>query len=102
MPSLQPEKRSVVGLEGNDSNRNNRLRAGTLDLEGLDHGSQHQGRFSQREPCANAHSRADAERQIGEAIGDRRTREKPRRVEDFRLRPQSAMVFAVFGSGHRV
>ena len=62
----------VVGLGGDDPDRDHRFVTRTLDLEGLDHRGQHQGGFGQRELCADADARADAERQIGEAVGRRR------------------------------
>src|SRR6516164_309506 len=88
---LQPEKRSAVGLGGDDPDRHHRLRVGALNFECLDYRGQDQGGFGQRELRADAYSRTDAERQIGKAIRCRRTREKPRRVEYFRLPPQPAV-----------
>ena len=91
MSWLEPKKRRVVGLGGDDPDRHNRLRGGALDFECFDHRSQDQSGFGQRELRADAYSRTDAERQIGKAIRRCRAREKPRRVEDFRLPPQPAV-----------
>ena len=81
----------MIGLGGDNSDRHYRVVIGTLDTEGFDHRGQHQGGLGQGKLCADADSRTDAERQIGRAVGRRRTGEKTRRVEDFRLHPQPPM-----------
>src|SRR6516165_608661 len=54
---LQPEKRSAVGLGGDDPDRHHRLRVGALNFECLDYRGQDQGGFGQRELRADAYSR---------------------------------------------
>lgn len=71
----------MVGLGGDDGARSDRQVVGALDVEGLDQGGQHQGGLGQRELGADAHPRADAERQIGETAGRRRIGHEPLGVE---------------------
>jgi len=65
---------------------------GTLDLKRADQLCQCQGRLRQCELRANADSRADPERQVGEAVGRRRTGQKARRIEHIRLGPEPAVA----------
>ena len=78
----------MVGPHRDRGDRNDRPVVGPGDLELPHQPRQHQCRLGQRELRADADARADAERQIGEAVGRRRAGQKARRVEHIRLGPE--------------
>src|SRR5438046_622432 len=85
-PSAGPDHkhRGAVGLRRHHADGDYRLLVKKLDAECADHPGQRQCGFHQRKMRADADPRADAERQIGEAIGRWRWRHEARRDEGVR------------------
>ena len=79
--------------------RRHPLGADDLQAELADQAAQDQGRLHQRELRADAHARADAERQVGEAVGRRGAGQEAGGVEPLRVQP--ALVIAVQDPGQR-
>ena len=70
--------RRAIGLRRHHADRHHRLLVDQVDTERADHLGQRQRRLDQREMRADADPRADAERQIGKAIGRRCRRHEAR------------------------
>src|SRR3981081_2835824 len=77
-PTRDPEHRRAIGLRRHHADWHHRFLVEKTDTERTDHLGQRQRRFHQREMRADADAGADAERQIGKAIGRWRRRHEAR------------------------